>query len=105
MWAASKVFEGGRMVGKPLLEQLPIQPTIPLVPSTALAHTDADARTPLAIASEFHHEELVSLLLDVNAPPDSVDRHGETPLMVAAAAGDRNVVSHLLSAKADAGAR
>jgi len=72
----------------------------PLVPATALAKTDRDGQTPLALATQFQHTDLVPLLLNLKAPPDSVDAQGNTPLMLAARTGNRDAVSHLLSARA-----
>lgn len=63
-----------------------------------------DALTPLYLASQFGHDQLVSLLICAYASVDRPSADGATPLHVAAHFGHASVVSLLLRAGADAGA-
>jgi ankyrin repeat protein len=52
-------------------------------------------------ASDRGHGELVHFLLAKGGDPNAVDNCGNTPLHIAAMAGQKDVVRSLLDAKAD----
>jgi ankyrin repeat protein len=59
------------------------------------------ATTPLSRASEKGDEEVVKLLLDHDANPNSKDGHGRTPLWWATQMGHKQVVKALLEKQAE----
>lgn len=61
--------------------------------------------TPLYLAVNFDHEEVVEILLEKNANVDSKDCDGETPLYRAAAVGNETIVKMLLEHHADINAK
>ncbi|KZO96536.1 ankyrin [Calocera viscosa TUFC12733] len=67
-----------------------------------LDNKDVDGRTPLHWAST-RHKDVVELLLSHNPPPDVniKDSQGWTPLMIAASAGQDDIVELLIGAGAD----
>jgi len=72
----------------------------PLVPSVALAATAEDGSTPLCLATRARQFDMVRLLLELKASPDTADSLGNTALMIAASVGDKNIVLTLLDAQA-----
>ena len=63
------------------------------------ANNDGD--TPLYVACEKGHAEVVTTLLDANADKNQADNDGDTPLYVACQKGHTEVVTTLLDANAD----
>jgi ankyrin repeat protein len=63
------------------------------------------ATTPLSRASEKGDEEVVKLLLDHDANPNSKDGHGRTPLWWATQMGHEQVVKALLEKQAEPGSK
>lgn len=57
---------------------------------------DFDRTTPIAWAEKYGHEEVIKLLLEKDADPESKDRGGLTPLSWAAKNGHEAVVKLLL---------
>jgi hypothetical protein len=72
----------------------------PLVLSSALSVTDQDGSTPLALAASTRQFDVVRLLLELKADPDTPDLQGNTALMVAAGTGDKDVVTDIIGARA-----
>jgi acyl-CoA-binding protein len=62
---------------------------------------DKDGMSCLHWASDRGHGELVHFLLAKGGDPNAVDNCGNTPLHIAAMAGQKDVVRSLLDAKAD----
>lgn len=52
--------------------------------------------TPLHAAGAAGHVDVVKMLLDAGANPNSTDKAGSTPLIVSAGAGHRKVVKEML---------
>lgn len=67
--------------------------------------SDAKGYTPLIIAAYNDQKEVVDLLLEKGALPDSQDISGNTALMGAAFRGHIEIVRRLLAAGADVNAR
>lgn len=67
--------------------------------------TRLNAITPLLMASENGSAEMIALLLDAGADPNSPKATGTTPLMLAAASGSRDTVEVLLEHGARVDAR
>ena len=73
--------------------------TIPPDKETAITKaakmSDPDGLTPLHVACEWGHDEVVSLLLTAGANPTATLQDGTTPLMLATKYGHRNIVIQL----------
>ena len=63
--------------------------------------TTADGATPLCMASERGHKEVVEVLLKEGADIDKAQNDGRTPLFIASQNGHKEVVEVLLKAGAD----
>ena len=59
-----------------------------------------DDQTPLHCAARMGHKELVNLLLEHKANPDSTTTAGHTPLHIAAREGHAHTIRILLDAEA-----
>lgn len=62
---------------------------------------DLDGNTPLHVAARYSSVEVLSLLLQFNAEPESVNNWGLTPVMITAAAGKLANLQRLEQAGAD----
>ncbi len=58
-------------------------------------------KTPLHIASHFHHLEVVKYLIEIGADVNAKDSGGTTPLMEASRTGATDVVQELIAEGAD----
>lgn len=65
------------------------------------AKTDKDGVTPLHIAAQEGHVDIVDYLLSNQADPNIKNKDGETPLHLAAQEGHDKIVRSLLSNQAD----
>ncbi|XP_062230528.1 E3 ubiquitin-protein ligase XB3-like [Phragmites australis] len=70
-------------------------------PSLARRATLYDRLSALHIAAANGHLEVLSMILDRGVPPDALNRHKQTPLMLAAMHGKINCVLKLLQAGAN----
>ncbi|XP_066362945.1 E3 ubiquitin-protein ligase XB3-like isoform X2 [Miscanthus floridulus] len=70
-------------------------------PSLARRATLYDRLSALHIAAANGHLEVLSMILDHGVPPDAVNRHKQTPLMLAAMHGKIDCVLKLLQAGAN----
>lgn len=66
---------------------------------------DGSYNSPLALACEMNHLDLVEMLLHRGAPVDARNSEGRTPLLLAAVSGFPTVMKRLLDAGADATAK
>uniref|UniRef100_A0A3P8V1Z1 Ankyrin 1 n=1 Tax=Cynoglossus semilaevis TaxID=244447 RepID=A0A3P8V1Z1_CYNSE len=71
-----------------------------LIPSPHLSSVVQDDQTPLHCAARMGHRELVKLLLEHKASPDSATTAGHTPLHIAAREGHVHTIRILLDAGA-----
>lgn len=71
-----------------------------LIPSPHLSPVVQDDQTPLHCAARMGHRELVKLLLEHKASPDSATTAGHTPLHIAAREGHVHTIRILLDAGA-----
>ena len=67
----------------------------------SVVHGTENGTTPLFVASEEGHTEVVSLLLKANADPNIQTEKGASPLFIASQEGHTEIVSLLLKANAD----
>jgi ankyrin repeat protein len=65
---------------------------------------DADGNTPLILASEKDHTDVVKVLVAAGAKIDAANKEGATPLLLAATNGSAGVVEPLLKAGANVNA-
>eukprot|EP00667_Euglena_gracilis_P003132 EG_transcript_3141 len=70
-------------------------------PATRLPEQRFDRLTPLCAAARHGHPQVVELLLEGNATPNTPDGSGHTPLMEATACGHHLVARVLVAARAD----
>ena len=61
--------------------------------------------TPMGLAAEIGHTEMLGLLLDAGADPDAPNGDGQTALMLAARSGSVDIARALLERGADVNAR
>ena len=66
-----------------------------------LSYQDSDGQTPLHVACENGHHQIVEMLLTAGANIAAQDNYGQTPLHVAHQNGNHQVVELLLSAGAN----
>ena len=80
-----------------------------IIAKADICDVDEDRRTPLMLASRYRsgsdaeqQVELVQTLLNANFSTNSVDKEGQTAMMIAASEGNAEIVTALVSADADA---
>jgi uncharacterized protein len=73
--------------------------------ATVKATTRIGSITPLYLAAEFGHSNVVDVLLKAGADAQSVAIGGVTPLMMAASSGDTDTIKSLLEYGADVNAK
>eukprot|EP00971_Amphidinium_carterae_P002096 41400-Amphidinium_carterae.1 len=77
------------------------QAPAPMKVATAFAELDKAGRAPLALATRRRQDNIVSLLLQMEAQVNLQDSEGVNALMLAASLGEMGIVQDLLAAGAD----
>ena len=76
-----------------------------LIPRSTINARDELGNNALSYAALNGHADIIALLIDAGARPDTTNKRGQTPLHLAAASGQLSAVDALLAVPADRDAR